>query len=994
MTDKSNTNSKKDNQEKVWREMERLAFYYINKNFFGTEYDKGENENLTQATKDNGYDAIWEITSPDGEKRIYLMESKMRKLEQASLSLSDCAKAIVIAFNYPAHKLFISTNLKFSPQSLKEIAMFENGSALHIEKITGGQLADFFFANKDLFKVPFSEKLSIAMKDCKGIFNNTAQNIVKTEIQTSDFGARHNAYIDNIYKFLSGASSLVIRGKEGTGKSLIMDAVQEKLRNMNYRTRDVFMDIITSPRALFVTLLEIIWGVNINFLLTERNIKKIKNILNIKKVHLSADIVDAVSNAIVSSTDNFYKYRDSYTQLLINYLQEILDNKNLQISIVFRNINNSQKETLSFLICLVKLLISHGIKMTFEIRDPIITDTAKNELNLKIDELSRLSATKLIEGLDHGYAAEYISKSINNKLNLAHCATLAKLLEYSPLEINTAIIRLKDMPPEFFYRFETCTKEEGLEIFIKENFINASIVPSVITSLLKDSVMREIFALVIILKGYIPYFVIYNYPKEIKDKIAQSMLFSDIGSGFECHLKYQRIIYQNSNSIETYIAANNLYLMVKNKDSDNELKTNTAVYLNILFYAQKTHEYTQNAIMYIQSLMRENVFDEAAKEAKRCLDTTFHISRETEIEILLMFFTCLAAMNMISNSKYDPYWKKLESNLCLCNDFSIERIKYMLLKWEKYFFTGNFEEALSVIKPYYDEIESVPSDIKNDYVGQVIQDYALTIKEQSTGENALEIFEKAIKKFPKSFYPVIQKYSQLGNAALKHNPYQAEKYYKQLIKTAQGTNFPWQGKLHAKIDIVMSMVLDYVKPGCRHHEANEILKYLEKYIAEAEQTNINCQKGRALILKAVMHIADNDFNSAERLLHSANLYLFDTQSNIYRWRAQFTLASLLINTNGDSIQLRQLLASITNTLLMHFACKVRKDKASVVRQVLLASCMYYHQINNSDALNKILSEINDKDFEHDYKRLLSVENWQRTMQSKVMYINNILVAVG
>lgn len=420
----------------------------------------------------------------------------------------------------------------------------------------------------------------------------------------------------------------------------------------------------------------------------------------------------------------------------------------------------------------------------------------------------------------------------------------------------------------------------------------------------------------------------------------------------------------------------------------------TAVYLNILFYAQRTHEYTQNAILYIQSLMRENVFDEAAKEAKRCLDTTLYISRETEIEILLLFFTCLGAMNMIGNSKYDPYWKKLENVLCLCNDFSVERIKYTLLKWEKYFFAGNFEEALSVIKPYYDEIERVPFDIKNDYVGQVIQDYALTIKEQSTGENALEIFENAIKKFPQSFYPVIQKYSQLGNAALKHNPYQAEKYYRQLIKTAQGTNFPWQGKLHAKIDIVMSMVLDYVKPDCRHHEANEILKYIEQYIAEAEQTNINCQKGRALILKAVMYIAKNDFNSAERLLHSANLYLFDTQSNIYRWRAQFSLASLLINTNGDSIQLRQLLASITNTLLMHFACKVREDKASVVRQVLLASCMYYHQINDSETLNKILREINDKDFEHDFKRLLSVENWQRTMQSKVMYVNNILVAVG
>lgn len=994
MKDKADKNTKKDKEEKVWREMERLAFYYINKIFFKTEYDKGENENLTQETKDNGYDAIWKIASPDGENTIYLMESKMRRTKQASLNLSDCAKAIVIAFNYPAHNLFISTNLKFSPQSLKEIALFENGSSLHIEKITGGQLADFFFANKDMFQVPFSENLRIAMEDCKGFFNTPENDIAKAEIQTDDFGERHKAYIDDIYKFLSGASSMIIRGKEGTGKSLVMDAVQKKLKKINYRTRDVFMDRITSPRALFVTLLEIIWGVNINFLLTEKNVTKIKNILNIKKVLINEDVVDAVSNAIAASTDNFYKYKDSYTQLLINYLQEILADKILRISIVFRNINNAQKETLSFLVSIVKLLSSHEIKLTFEIRDPVLTDHTNNELSLKIDELTILCHTKLIEGLEHKYAAEYINKNIGGKLHLTHCATLAKLLEYSPLEINTAIIRLKSMPLEFFYRFETCSKDEGLEIFMKENFINASIIPSVIISLLKDSVMREIFALVIIFKGYIPYSVIYNYPIDIQGKIVQSMLFSDNGYGFECHLKYQRIIFQNFNSIEIYIAANRLYDLTQNNDTLNEYKNNTAVYLNILFYAQRTTDYVRNAISYVQSLMRENIFDEAAKEAKRCLDAKLSIGKEKEIEILLLFFTSLGAMNMLGNSKFESYWEKLKNNLSRYNDFSVEKIKYTLLKWEKYFFTGNFDKALSVIQPYYNEIESVPSDIKNDYIGQVVQAYALTIKEQSTGEKALDIFEEAIKKFPDSFYPIIQKYSQLGNAALKYNPYQAEKYYKELIKTALGKNYPWQGKLHARIDIAMSMVLDYVKPGCKHHEANEILKYLEKYIAEAEQTNINCQKGRALILKAVMLIAENDFDSAEKLLHSAILYLYDTQSTIYRWRAQFSLASLLINTKGDSIQLRQLLESITNTLLTHFTGKVREDKASVVRQVLLANCIYYHQLHDSETLDKILSIIDDKNFEDDYKKLLSVENWQKTMQSKVMYVNNILVAVG
>lgn len=995
MKDKANKNIKKNNQEKVWREMERLSFYYINKQFFGTEYDKGENKNLTRSIKDNGYDAIWEIVSPNGENKIYLMESKMRKTKQASLSLADCAKAIVIAFNYPAQKLFISTNLKFSPQSLKEIAMFENASTLHIEKITGGQLAKFFFTNKELFKIPFSDNFNTAMKSCKGFFNSSEPYYIRAEVQTADFGTRYKEYIDDIYAVLTYSSSIVIRGKEGAGKSYVMDVVQKKLRMMNYRTSDVFMDTISSPRILFVTLLEIIWGIDINVLLVDKDINNIKNILNMKRVQIDGNIVDAVSNAIVASTDNFYKYSDSYTQLLINYLQDILTDKNLKISVVFRNINNSQKETLSFMVSLVKLLASHGIKLTFEIRDPVITDHADNELKLKIDGLSQLCATKIIEGLDRNYAAEYISKNIDKKLNLIHCATLARLLEYNPLEINTAIMRLNSMPSEFYCRLEICTKDEGLEIFIKENFINASIIPSVITSLLKDPVMCEIFALVIIFKGYIPYPIVYNYPTNIKDKIVQSMLFSDNGYGFECHLKYQRIIYQNFNSIDIYKVASYLYKqLVQNEDIVNEYKNNTAIYLNILFYAQKTSEYIPNAISYIQSLMHENVFDEAAKEAKRCLDAKLYISKVTEIEILLLFFKCLCAMNKLGESKYKSYWEKLENNISQSDKFSIEKIKYTLLKWEKFFSAGDFDCAISIIKPYYEAIEKVPFDIINDYTGQVIKAYALTVKEQSTGENALEIFEQAINKFPDSYYPVIQRYSQLGNAALKDNPYQAEKFYKALLEVADGTNYPWQDKLHAKIDVAMSMVLDYVKPECKHHDANEIMAYIEKYMAEAEQTNVNCQKGRALILKAVMHIADNHLDSAEKLLNSADLYLFDTQSNIYRWRAQFSLASLLFNTEGDSHQLKQLLESITNTLLTHFTCKVREDNVSVVRQVLLATCMYYNQLHDFEALNKIFIEINDTDFEKDYYKLLSLENWQITLRSKVMCVNNILVAVG
>jgi hypothetical protein len=129
--------------KKTWKLFESVAYEYVSQ-----LYKKTIKKEHTVDSHDSGYDGIWIIPSDD--KALYrkiLMEAKYRE-SQSSLPLSDCAKAIIIAFNSSANKLYIATNIELAPQTKKEIKNFNKRTALAIVSVDNIKLKNYIHNNK------------------------------------------------------------------------------------------------------------------------------------------------------------------------------------------------------------------------------------------------------------------------------------------------------------------------------------------------------------------------------------------------------------------------------------------------------------------------------------------------------------------------------------------------------------------------------------------------------------------------------------------------------------------------------------------------------------------------------------------------------------------------------------------------------------------------------------------------------------------------------
>lgn len=116
-------------KKKEWENFEKLAYEYVSSLYKG-QYVKKQLQ--TNSSHDSGYDGLWVILSKDHAcYQKILMEAKFRN-SQSSLPLNDCAKAIIIAFNSNASKLYIATNIAYAPQTQKEIAQYNKRSDLTV----------------------------------------------------------------------------------------------------------------------------------------------------------------------------------------------------------------------------------------------------------------------------------------------------------------------------------------------------------------------------------------------------------------------------------------------------------------------------------------------------------------------------------------------------------------------------------------------------------------------------------------------------------------------------------------------------------------------------------------------------------------------------------------------------------------------------------------------------------------------------------------------
>ena len=557
--------------KKTWKLFESVAYEYVSQ-----LYNKTIKKHHTVDSHDSGYDGIWII--PSDNKALYskiLMEAKYRE-SQSSLPLSDCAKAIIIAFNSSANKLYIATNIELAPQTKKEIKNFNKRTALAIVGVDNIKLKNYIHENKSyLANACKTSECRLTDLESKIISLPAQETHQLNNVLTRDtclLDAQREELISNIVKEVCISNSkFILSGTEGIGKSVLIDKTCDELHKKNFDTQKIDLSLCTSSRILYLKVLEAVWGVSLDAVLEDADLNTYIDRLIAIKDCVDSDISNAVKHILVMDIYEYEGANDIYRYYLLKYLNAMLKDKSdfIHLAVFFENVDSLSMECVDFLLELIDQMKKNGIRILLELREPffLMDDIKRSNDYLKI--IKKNALVYPVKPLSDDVIYKLIRKYI--KMDTDSCKQFSDMLENNPLKIKNALEYLNQTSVKVNVKELKKMSDEEREIFWNKLGIDANREAVFLISKCRmDTIISEFLEMALLLNGEIPYPLLEDYWKILTDEISEfaikSRLFKLKGDNLQCaHLRFLSAIKTTSQPLERMKAARKLLPIVQNK---------------------------------------------------------------------------------------------------------------------------------------------------------------------------------------------------------------------------------------------------------------------------------------------------------------------------------------------------------------------------------------------------------------------------------------------
>ena len=414
--------------------------YNIQNENFWRQLDKINKEiphdaKLTRERNDGGFDGkiVINITEDSQIKHTILFESKFRTTIK-TLPLSDCSKALIIAFNQAVQTLFIVTNVLFSPQAKHEINTFRKKVNLNIIDVDGLELKDYISKHRDTLESKCSEEFLQYIES----FPNKDIDIKVEKISNNNSVLDNSKKTDLIYRTLfykkqlktcismlkEKSSFYIIQGYGGVGKTIFLNEWLNKATQEGYSPALFDLQQCSTPKILFTKILETLWGVDLTSYLqdysSEKAIPAFRELIEYTSDgKIDADLSLALIQALNLDINNREVGKNSYFYLLSHYIYLLLKPySNNKIIFAFMNLNKAELETINFLYTLL-CQINGLVSLIIEIRpyftlENVIPELIQIDYYHKILSISDRPNFIEIEEWKPSEALKYLSHILGN----------------------------------------------------------------------------------------------------------------------------------------------------------------------------------------------------------------------------------------------------------------------------------------------------------------------------------------------------------------------------------------------------------------------------------------------------------------------------------------------------------------------------------------------------------------------------------------------------
>ena len=543
ITMKNKKKGQKKTQKKTfeWEKWEELAYSYVK--------DLLDEHNLTfelhtQGSNDGGADGIFLFNRSSiidaSSWHFALMEAKYRQSE-SSLSLDDCAKSMIIAFNRNADDLYIITNIPISKQAVENALLMDSYSSLHIIFVSAENMIRYI--DKERKSLSANQKIGSNFLNCvyKQLTNSNSKNAASNRNQTISGNSyvQINSWVgkadETLQKYYLNKKNFYIRGAEGSGKRTFMNLVAKKLERDGVLIKKVNLAVCKSVRVLFLHTICSLWNVKATFI-DEKDIEKIiQEILFIPfdNIQEGKNIIETVKNILLKSGMEITKNKDIYMYHLLSYISMLLKSreKPLKIALIFEQVCYASNDILVFLMKLISDMNGLGVISFVEMNDPFVLENDDNYSNT-VEIKAFINKCKhediFVPDLDESDSVRIIRSRLS--LNYGQALSLAKVLGNNPGRITAATDLLNNQYKDKLDIIANYNNENLADFWDKIGFNKYGLIPSSVNHFYRVNPFPEIYEITYFFDGYVPMDLISYIYGENAEKIVDYA----INSGMYC----------------------------------------------------------------------------------------------------------------------------------------------------------------------------------------------------------------------------------------------------------------------------------------------------------------------------------------------------------------------------------------------------------------------------------------------------------------------------
>lgn len=901
----------------LWRRFERVVSLAIRNILEDGDMEEIQ-EKLTEPTHDGGYDGSFLIpyitdsgcSATQGYYKI-LFEAKLRGNLDKDLPLQDFSKSLIIAINMDSDALIVATNLRLSNGTKEHLRDFSEKTGLKTYYLSPYYVDTWMSENPSPEHTSADRQIRELLKKAFRYSNIypplellERKSVTPKKELSALIGQSRNRLLKTMLHALEQSNgSVILKGDAGVGKSFFCSHLIAELKKNHYIVYAIDMKNYQTPRVLFLKLLESLWHIPFEALMSLDQTGLHAIINEIDSEIADNHIKEAILSAFSRDLEHYSQQTDILNYYMIKYLLTIhsIRSRHANIIFYFSNINYLSVQMVDFMLQFLYAYTKQG-KVILELRTSTYIDPYMDpdEWITCINQFVSMESILYQEELfpfSHSEACDYISQMLPDYAgDTLLMGSILRVTGYNPLFVGSLVEYL--IFGDFLQKFPRETVLNRIDHLIVDD--KRQLISLLISAFCRKNIFfAEFFELLRIFQ--IPISEIYveqllsDYQTMYVDQLIEAKLICRIAGNLEVVHPLQLECILHNDPLMDSTKQELAKIILKTADTAM-LSAEVTAMIQIRCY-QILHDHQQ--VIDIEYPLAIGLLENGqytlcykyALDAFQKIETLDHdYQMMIHLKILLLMVEICIYQEEECVSEIDTYMEKLNDAMNCFIPEKQETADYISFKAQFYMtknryehYIGRFDQAFDTLSEALDFADKHKKELGNQVIGNIQLEYAIALKEKEDLNQSIEYLKECLKIQPDNPEILFTFHTQMYEMYLLTDPHLSLQYIEK------------NRSLYEHLHVATTIHNEVHWVNAQYYMRNYDICFLQanQTFQKAEQIGLKNEAGRLANLIGNIYFQRGDFHNAQVYYHYG-IELFKEKGYVSNvWAILINLSTLL-----------------------------------------------------------------------------------------------------